>query len=49
MFKLTLFILCLAFLVAAGGFVPAGMALGAVGFGLGALAVVITAWQLLSR
>lgn len=49
MFKLTLFVLCLAFLVAAGGFVPAGMALGALGFGLGALALVVTGWQLLTH
>lgn len=49
MFKLTLFVLCLAFLVAAGGFVPAGMALGAIGFGIGVLALVVTAWQLMTR
>lgn len=49
MFKLTLFVLCLAFLAAAGGFVATGMALGALGFGLGALAVVITAWQLITH
>lgn len=49
MFKLALFVLCLAFLVAAGGWVGAGMALGALGFGLGALALARTTWQLLTH
>jgi hypothetical protein len=49
MFKPTLFILCLAFLLAAGGFVPAGMALGALGLGVGVLTMAALAWQMLTR
>ena len=49
MYKLTFFLLCLAFLAAAGGFVGLGMALGAAAFGAGALALVLTGWQILTR
>ena len=49
MLKLSALLLCLAFLAAAGGAVVFGMALGAVGFGLGALTLVQTAWLALSR
>lgn len=49
MFKLPLFVLCLAFLLAAGGFVPAGMALAAAGLGLGALGLAAWAWQALTH
>ena len=49
MVKVTALLMCLAFLAAAGGAVGFGMALGAVGFGLGALTLVQTAWLALSR
>lgn len=49
MLKLTLFVMCMAFLAVAGGLVPVGMALGALGIGLGALALTITLLQMLTR
>jgi len=49
MLKLTLFVMCLAFLVAAGGLVPAGMALGALGIGFGALALTNALVQMLTH
>lgn len=49
MFKLMLFVFCLAVLAVGGGFTASGMALGALGFGLGGLALVLYAWQALTR
>lgn len=49
MYKLTLFLLCLAFLAAAGGFVGLGMALGMAALGSGVLALVLTGGQILTR
>lgn len=48
MYKLTLFVFCLAVLALGGGFTGLGMALGALGFVLGALAIAHTVWQLLT-
>lgn len=49
MYRLTLFTLCLAFLAAAGGAVGLGMALGALTFVLGVLALGIDAVKTLVR
>jgi hypothetical protein len=49
MYKLTLLLLCLAFLAAAGGAVGLGMALGVLGFGMGLLTLVLSAWTVLSH
>lgn len=49
MYKLMLFVFCLAVLAAGGGFTGLGMALGALGFGIGTLALLLYAWQALTR
>lgn len=49
MFKLALFLLCIAFLTAAGGATAPGMALGALGFALGAVEMIRIVWRILTR
>lgn len=49
MHRWTLFTLCLAFLAAAGGAVGLGMALGALTFVLGVVALVMDAVKVLTR
>lgn len=49
MFKLTLFVLCLAVMALGGGFTGLAMALGALTFVIGVLALVLTAWTVLTR
>ena len=49
MYKLIAFLLCVAFLVAAGGAVGAAMALGVLAAALGALTLMATAWKVLSH
>lgn len=49
MVKLMLFVLCLAVMAVGGGFPALGMALGALGFGIGVLALVATGWNVLTR
>lgn len=48
MLKLTVFVLCVAFLVAAGGAVGFGMAIGVLGAVFGALTLAGCAWKVLS-
>lgn len=49
MYRFTLFMLCLALLAAAGGAVGLGMALGALTFAIGVLALVVDALRALTR
>lgn len=49
MFKLTLFVLCLAVMALGGGFTGLAMALGALTFVIGAGALLLSAWTVLSR
>lgn len=49
MYKLMLFTLCLAVMAAGAGLVGLGMLLGASAFGLGAAALALTGWGILTR
>lgn len=49
MFKLTLFVLCLAVMALGGGFTGLAMGLGLLAFVVGALALLLAGWTVLTR